>query len=167
MYTPRIENPDGRKVTCTAQSAKGARTWSELFIPNTPNERIQAKNRTTSLEEDIFSPGNAVVGSKTIVQSNVVVQNSAGVQNRAGAQNSTSMQQVPQNQVVMAGLKEKLPKFNGDGTADPIRHYKTCKTIWTTNGVTDMDDWVRQFPTILRDVAIDWFADTDPQKLTT
>ena len=67
----------------------------------------------------------------------------------------------------MAGPKEKLPKFHGDGTADPVRHCKTCVTIWTANGVTDEDEWVRQFPATLRGVAIDWYSDMDPQKLTT
>ena len=66
----------------------------------------------------------------------------------------------------MAGPKEKWPKFDGDRTADPIRHCKTCKTIWTANGVTNIDEWVRQFPATSRGVAIDWFANVDPQKLT-
>lgn len=66
----------------------------------------------------------------------------------------------------MARPKEKLSKFDGDGTADPIRHYKTCKTIWTANGIIDTNEWVRQFPATVRGVAIDWFVDTDPQKLT-
>ena len=57
----------------------------------------------------------------------------------------------------MAGPKEKLLKFNGDGMTDPVRHCKTCETIWTVNGVTDTDDWVRQFLATLRGVAIDWF----------
>ena len=35
------------------------------------------------------------------------------------------------------------------------------------NGVTDADDWVRQFLATLLGVAIDWFSDTDPQKLNT
>ena len=56
--------------------------------------------------------------------------------------------------------------FDGDGTTDPIRHCKTCETIWTANGVIDIDEWVRQFPATLRGVAINWFADADPQKLT-
>ena len=67
----------------------------------------------------------------------------------------------------MTGPKEKLPKFNGDGTADPIKHCKTCETIWTANGVTDMDGWVRQFLATLRGVAIDWFANVDSRKLST
>ena len=66
----------------------------------------------------------------------------------------------------MAAPKEKLPKFDGNEAADPIRHCKTCETIWKANGVMDTDEWVRQFPAILRGVAIDWFVDTDPQKLT-
>lgn len=96
------------------------------------------------------------------------MQNRAGIQNNARVQNSAGMQ-VPLNQrkVTMAGPKEKLPKFNGDGTADPIRHCKTCETTWTANGVTDEDDWIRQFPATLPGVAIDWFSDTNPQKLNT
>ena len=67
----------------------------------------------------------------------------------------------------MVGPKEKLPKFNGDGPTNPIRHCKTCETIWMANGVTDVDDQIRQFPATLRGVAIDWFSDTSPQKLNT
>lgn len=96
------------------------------------------------LEEDLFSPGNVVVQSRAVIRSSAVLQNKAGAQNNVGAKNSEGTQQVPQNQkkVTMAGPKEKLPKFNDDGTADPIRHYKTCETIWTANGVTDQNDWV-------------------------
>ena len=65
--------------------------------------------------------------------------------------------------VIMAGTKEKVPKFDGDGTADPIEHYKTCSTIWTANGVTDTNEWVRLFLATLRGVAIDWFADGSPK----
>ena len=65
----------------------------------------------------------------------------------------------------MAGPKEKLPKFDGDGTTDPIQHCKTCETIWRANGITNANEWVRQFLATLRGVAIDWFTDTDPQKL--
>lgn len=67
----------------------------------------------------------------------------------------------------MAEPKEKLSKFDGDETADPIRHCKTCETIWMANGITDIDEWVRQFSATHRGVAIDWFANMDPQKLTT
>ena len=31
----------------------------------------------------------------------------------------------------------------------------------------DKDEWVQQFPATLQGVAIDWFSDTDPKKLTT
>lgn len=65
----------------------------------------------------------------------------------------------------MSGPKEKFPKFDGDEAADPIRHCKTCETIWRANGITDPNEWIRQFPATLRGVAIDWFTDTDPQKL--
>lgn len=96
----------------------------------------------------------------------VGVQNSAGV----GVQNNASVG-VPNNarthnQVIMARPKEKLPKFDGDGIVGLIQHYKTCETIWRRNGITDRNEWVRQFLATLRSVAIDWFADTDPQKLT-
>lgn len=67
----------------------------------------------------------------------------------------------------MAGPKEKLPKFNDDRTIDPVRHCKTCETIWMVNSVTDEDDWLRQFPSTLRGVAIYWFTDIDPNKVTT
>ncbi|MDF3675356.1 hypothetical protein [Enterobacter hormaechei] len=38
-------------------------------------------------------------------------------------------------------------------------------SIWRANGITDADEWARQFPATLRGVAIDWFTDADPQKL--
>lgn len=63
--------------------------------------------------------------------------------------------------------KQKLPKFTGDGKEDPVRHCCTCKTIWSANGVTDQDEWVQQFPTTLREDAIDWYSDVDKQKLAT
>ncbi len=181
LYMPRIENSNEREVTHTTRSAEGARVWSELFVPDTPDERIKVENRTTLPEEDPLTSSNVVVGSRASVQSSTVVQNNAGAQNNTGTQNSTDTQnststqnnagaqQTPplQKKVVMAGPKEKLSKFNGDEAADPIRHCKTCKTIWMVNGVTDQDDWVLQFRATLRGVAIDWFADADPQKLTT
>lgn len=37
--------------------------------------------------------------------------------------------------------------------------------IWRANGITDTNKWVRQFPATLRGVTIDWFTNTDPQKL--
>ena len=64
--------------------------------------------------------------------------------------------------VIMDGTKEKVPKFDGDGTVDPIRHYKTCEAIWTANGVTNTNEWVQLFSATLRGIAIDWFTDTDP-----
>jgi hypothetical protein len=67
----------------------------------------------------------------------------------------------------MVGPKEKLPKFIGNGIVNPVRHCKTCEMIWTVNGVTDKDDWIRQFPATLRGVAIDWFSDIDQKKLAT
>lgn len=65
------------------------------------------------------------------------------------------------------GSKQKLLKFNGDGKEDPVRHCRTCETIWSANGVTDQDEWVTQFPTTLRGVAIDWYSDMDKAKVGT
>ena len=47
LYTPRGKCPNGREVTRTARSAERARVWSDLFVPDTPDERIQAENRTS------------------------------------------------------------------------------------------------------------------------
>ncbi len=103
---------------------------------------------------------SANVGVQTV---GVGVQTAGvGVKSASVAGPSNACLQKP---IVIAGQKEKLPKFNGDGTADPIRHYKTCETIWKANGITDEDDWMRQFLATLRGIAIDWFTDTNPQKL--
>ena len=56
LYTPRGECPNGREAIRTARSAEGARAWSDLFVLDTPDERIQAENRT-SLED--FSSDSA------------------------------------------------------------------------------------------------------------
>ena len=53
--------------------------------------------------------------------------------------NSTAVG-LPSVSVEMAGPKEKLPKFDGDEGADPIRHCKTCETIWRANGITDTNE---------------------------
>ena len=82
------------------------------------------------LEEDPVPPSNAAIENNT----GVVVPNSAGV---AALNNART-----QHQVIMAGPKEKLPKFDGDGTANLIRHCKTCETIWMANGIADTDEWV-------------------------
>lgn len=63
--------------------------------------------------------------------------------------------------------KQKLPEFTGDGKEDPLRHYHTCETIWSANGVTNQNDWVQQFLATLRGVAIDWYSDVDKQKVAT
>ena len=64
LYTSRGECSNRREATRTARSAEGARAWGDLFVPDTPDERIQTENRT-SLED--FSPDNAVVGNKTVI----------------------------------------------------------------------------------------------------
>ena len=69
-----------------------------------------------------------------------VQSTSVGVQSSTGVEVQNSAR--TQNQVIMAGPKEKLPKFDGDGMVDPIKHCKTCETIWTVNGVTNTDEWV-------------------------
>ena len=53
LYTSRGECLNGREATCIARSAEGARAWSELFIPDAPDEQILTENQTTSLE-DLF-----------------------------------------------------------------------------------------------------------------
>lgn len=30
--------------------------------------------------------------------------------------------------------RQKLSKFTRNGLEDPMQHYKTCETIWVTNG---------------------------------
>ncbi|XP_057829971.1 uncharacterized protein LOC131041010 [Cryptomeria japonica] len=62
---------------------------------------------------------------------------------------------------------QKLFKFNGDGKEDPVLHYRTCETIWSSNGMTDKMEWVVQFPANLRGVAIDWYSDANKTKLAT
>ena len=49
------------------------------------------------------------------------------VQNNMRVQNNVGVQQVSQTRIVMAGPKEKLPKFDGDRMADPIGHYRHVK----------------------------------------
>lgn len=63
--------------------------------------------------------------------------------------------------------KKKLPKSTGDRKEDPVRHCRSCETIWTTHSVTDMDKWLNQFPTGVWGVVVDWFSDMDKAKITT
>ena len=146
LHTPREENPNGRRSTCTARNAEGARAWSDLFVGD-----ILPK-RTASVDEPSSSPNNAEVRNNAAVENNAGVAN-AGVENSAGVQNSARVQNnagTQQHTVIMAGPKEKLPKFDGDEAFDPIRHCKTCEMLWRANGVMDMNEWVRQFPATLR-----------------
>ena len=147
LCTLKEENPNGRELTRITRSVEGARAWSELFV-------CDILLGQTLPEEDPIPLGNtAVENSADVVVSNsvgVAVLNSASfaVSNRAGVTppNTTSVATPntthTQHPVIMVGTKEKVPKFDGDGTADPIRHYKTCKTIWMANGVTDTNEWV-------------------------
>ncbi|GLJ23905.1 hypothetical protein SUGI_0454230 [Cryptomeria japonica] len=73
----------------------------------------------------------------------------------------------PSGRFPSMATKQKLPKFNGDSKDDPARHCRTCETIWTANGVTDQDEWMKQFPATLRGVAIDWYSDLDKTGVTT
>ena len=109
----REENPNGRESTRTAWSAKGARAWSELFVHDTLLEGID------SLNGDPSSPNSTTVGIPSVsveIPSVSVEVPSINVG-------------VPSVNVEMAGPKEKLPKFDRDEAADPIRHCKTCETI--------------------------------------
>ena len=38
LYTPRVENPNGREITRTTRSVERAQAWSELFVPDIPDE---------------------------------------------------------------------------------------------------------------------------------
>ena len=164
LYWPREENLDGRALTRMARSAEGARAWSELFVRDTLPEG-------TTLE-DPSSQTFTIVANKTLVPNSASVGVQiigVGVHSTGVGVNNTSIARPnnarAQNPVVMAGPKEKLSKFDGNGMADPIRHCKTCEMIWRVNGITDTNEWVKQFPATLRGVTIDWFANTDPQKL--
>ena len=136
----REENLDGRESTRTARSAEGARAWSDPFVgdilPHGTGSRDEASSSPHSAEVD----NSAGVGTKEGVQNNAGVSSSAGTLNSVGVHNSASMQQHP---VIMAAPKEKLPKFDGEDTVDPIRHCKTCVTIWRANGIMDTNEWVR------------------------
>lgn len=57
--------------------------------------------------------------------------------------------------------RQKLSKFTGDGSEDPVCHCKTCITIWEANGQDDQDYWLKAFPTTLQGIAIDWYTDLD------
>lgn len=83
-----------------------------------------------------------------------------------GSSSSSRGQTGLQLRSVMAN-RQNLLKFNGDGKEDPLRHCRTCETIWSANGVTDKAEWVVQFPATLRGVAIDWYSDADKTKLAT
>ncbi len=169
LCLPREENSDERASTRTARSAEGARAWSDLFVRDrlpreTTSEDPSSSPRFAAVDTSGVGEKSAGVGVQT---ADVGVQTAgAGVQT-AGAGVQTFGVTVQTSSVVMVGPKEKLLKFEGDGTTDPIRHCKTCETIWWANGITDANEWVRQFSATLRDVAIDWFLDTDPQKLNT
>lgn len=54
----------------------------------------------------------------------------------------------------------------GDGSEDPVRHCKTCVTIWEANGQDDRDYWLKAFLATLRGIAIDWYTDLDAQYKT-
>ena len=132
LCSPREEKSDGRASTRTARSAEGTRAWSDLFV------RDILPERTTSVDKNPSSPNNAEVennagvanitgvensagvGNNAGVKNSAGVGNNAGTQNSAGVQNSAGTQQNPQHTVIMAGPKEKLPKFDGDEATDPI-----------------------------------------------
>ena len=111
---------------------------------NSPSA-IHFPERTISLNEDPSSPKNAAVGNKSVsvgVQSvSIGVQNSAGVAMPTNASVAVLDNAHPQNQVIMARPKKKLPKFDGDGMNDLIRHCKTCKKNWMKNGITNTNKW--------------------------
>lgn len=90
-------------------------------------------------------------------------EESASTQGTGGGARDTTLPRPP----TKMASKQKLSKFTGDGKEDPVRHCQTCETIWTTNRVTDRDEWVQQFPATLRGVGIDWYSDTNKNKIGT
>lgn len=63
--------------------------------------------------------------------------------------------------------RQKLPKFMGNGSEDPVRHCKTCETIWIASAQDDPDQWLRAFLATLRDSAIDWYSELDQAQRAT
>lgn len=82
LHTPQEENPDGRRSTRTAQSAEGARAWSDLFV------RDILPERTTSVDKNPSSPNSAIVENNASIGNNAGVGNNVGVGNNAGVENS-------------------------------------------------------------------------------
>ena len=114
---PRVENTDGRERISTSRGAEGARAWGKLFIPDTPKKQVQLDNL---LQEELFTPQ-----SNTVVQNNAGTQNNTGTQRNASAQNNVGAQEAQNSsgtkqKVMMARPKEKLLKFTGDMTIDPV-----------------------------------------------
>lgn len=105
----------------------------------------------------------------TEAQGSVGVTLHDGQSNPSGPTSNSSATRSSGNQRARSTMsqKKKLPKFTGDGKEDPVRHCRTCETIWTANSVTDADEWLHQFPASLREVAVDWFSDTDKAKIST
>lgn len=56
---------------------------------------------------------------------------------------------------------QKLPKFIENGSEDPVRHCKTCETIWAANGQDNRAYWLRAFLATLRGIAIDWYTELE------
>lgn len=148
LCSPREENPDRRaSTTRTAQSADGARAWSELFVQSILQQGTTSEHpsspRFAAVESDGVGEQSVGVGDQSVgvgvqfvgvgdqsadvgVQTASVGDQSAGVgvQTVGVGVQSTSVagpsNACLQKSIMMARLKEKLPKFNGDGTTDLI-----------------------------------------------
>jgi hypothetical protein len=51
----------------------------------------------------------------------------------------------------------RLPKFKGDGSEDPEKHWFLCEAIWSIKNVIDEVVKWAQFITALRDRALSWY----------
>ena len=92
LHTPREENPDGRRSTCTAWSAEGARAWSDLFVRDILPEWIASVDETSSSPNSTEVKNNAGVANSAAVENNAGLANSAGLGNSAGVQNSAGVE---------------------------------------------------------------------------
>ena len=82
-FLRREENLDGRDSTRTAQSAEGARAWSDLFVGDI------LPHGTGSRDEAYSSPHSANVDNSAGVDTREGVQNNACVSSSAGTTHST------------------------------------------------------------------------------
>lgn len=143
----------------------------EESLIRTPHAENQADEEAEGATNPPVEPGtpHSTVPSVTQSQGQVPLHhNTHNTQGKVGTSVGTGgTGALNPPRPTMAASKQKLPKFTGQTKEDPVRHCRTCETIWAANGVTDQDEWIRQFPATLREGAIDWYSDIDKTGLTT